>query len=88
MTEQPGPPGTIVIVEDDPQLLDQLTWSLKGLFDVRGARDATQGRALCESDPDLYLFDLRLPPSGTIEEGLNLLQDIRRRDPEATSGAV
>ena len=84
MTEQPGPPGTIVIVEDDPQLLDQLTWSLKGLFDVRGARDATQGRALCESDPDLYLFDLRLPPSGTIEEGLNLLQDVRRRDPEAT----
>jgi two-component system response regulator AtoC len=84
VTEQPGPPGTIVIVEDDPQLLDQLTWALKGLLEVRGARDATQGRALCESDPDLYLFDLRLPPSGTIEEGLNLLQDVRRRDPEAT----
>jgi DNA-binding NtrC family response regulator len=81
---QPGPPGTIVIVEDDPQLLDQLTWALKGLLEVRGARDATQGRALCELDPDLYLFDLRLPPSGTSEEGLNLLQDVRRRDPEAT----
>jgi DNA-binding NtrC family response regulator len=51
---------------------------------VRGARDAAQGRALCETGPDLYLFDLRLPPSGTIEEGLNLLQDVRRRDPEAT----
>jgi DNA-binding NtrC family response regulator len=84
VSEQPGPPGTIVIVEDDPQLLDQLTWALKGFLDVRGARDATQGRALCESDHDLYLFDLRLPPSGTIEEGLNLLQDVRRRDPEAT----
>jgi DNA-binding NtrC family response regulator len=84
VSQQPGPPGTIVIVEDDPQLLDQLTWALKGLLEVRGARDATQGRALCESDPDLYLFDLRLPPSGTIEEGLNLLQDVRRRDPEAT----
>ncbi len=79
-----SPPGTIVIVEDDAQLLDQLTWSLKGLFDVRGARDASQGRALCETEPDLYLFDLRLPPSGTVEEGLNLLQDVRRRDPEAT----
>jgi DNA-binding NtrC family response regulator len=66
------------------QLLDQLAWSLKGLFEVRGARDASQGRALCETSPDLYLFDLRLPPSGTIEEGLNLLQDVRRRDPEAT----
>jgi len=84
VSEQPGPPGTIVIVEDDPQLLDQLAWALKGLFEVRGARDAAQGRALCQSDPDLYLFDLRLPPSGTIEEGLNLLQDVRRRDPEAT----
>jgi len=84
VSQQPAPPGTIVIVEDDPQLLDQLTWALKGLLEVRGARDAVQGRALCESDPDLYLFDLRLPPSGTIEEGLNLLQDVRRRDPEAT----
>jgi DNA-binding NtrC family response regulator len=84
MSPSAEPAGSIVIVEDDPQLLDQLTWSLKGLFEVRGARDATQGRALCESDPDLYLFDLRLPPSGTIEEGLNLLQDVRRRDPEAT----
>ncbi len=84
MSQETHPPGTIVIVEDDAQLLDQLTWSLKGLFDVRGARDASQGRALCETDPDLYLFDLRLPPSGTVEEGLNLLQDVRRRDPEAT----
>ncbi len=84
MSPQPGPPGTIVIVEDDRQLLDQLTWALKGLLEVRGAHDAVQGRSLCESDPDLYLFDLRLPPSGTIEEGLNLLQDVRRRDPEAT----
>ncbi len=84
MSEQPGPPGTIVIVEDDPELLEQLTWSLKGLFEVRGAQDATKARALCESDPDLYLFDLRLPPSGSVEEGLNLLTEVRRRDPEAT----
>jgi DNA-binding NtrC family response regulator len=84
VTAAAEPAGSIVIVEDDPQLLDQLTWSLKGLFEVRGARDATQGRALCESGPDLYLFDLRLPPSGTIEEGLGLLQDVRRRDPDAT----
>ncbi len=84
MNGQPGPPGTIVIVEDDRELLDQLTWSLKGLFDVRGARDAGEGRALCESDPDLYLFDLRLPPSGNVDEGLNLLEQVRRRDPEAT----
>jgi DNA-binding NtrC family response regulator len=80
----PGAPGTIVIVEDDPVLLDQLTWALKGKFDVISAGDAVQARPLCESDPDLFLFDLRLPPSGQIEEGLNLLQAVRHRNPDAT----
>lgn len=76
--------GRIVIVEDDPFLLEQLTWALKGRFAVSSARDAAQGRALCESEPDLYLFDMRLPPSNELEEGLELLRHARRRDPEAT----
>ncbi|HEY6146770.1 MAG TPA: response regulator, partial [Thermoanaerobaculia bacterium] len=81
----PSPtPGTILVVEDDPFLLDQLKWTLKGGFEVRGARDATEGRALLESDPDLYLFDLRLPPSGQVEEGFGLLSEVKRRNPEAT----
>jgi DNA-binding NtrC family response regulator len=84
MTAPADSPGTIVIVEDDPILLDQLSWALKGKFEVTSARDATAGRALCDSDPDLYLFDLRLPPSGEIEEGLSLLQAVRRRNPDAT----
>ena len=78
------PLGRIVVVEDDPFLLQQLTWSLKGKFAVSGARDATQGKALCESEPDLYLFDMRLPPSNEVQEGLDLLRHVRRRDPEAT----
>jgi two-component system, NtrC family, response regulator len=77
-------PGRLVIVEDDAFLLEQLTWALKGRFTIASARDATQGRALCESEPDLYLFDLRLPPSGQVREGLDLLRHARRRDPEAT----
>jgi DNA-binding NtrC family response regulator len=76
--------GRIVIVEDDAVLLEQLTWALKGKFTVSSARDATQGRSLCESEPDLYLFDLRLPPSNQTREGLDLLKDVRRRDSEAT----
>jgi DNA-binding NtrC family response regulator len=84
VTVSSGAPGSIVIVEDDPILLDQLTWALKGKFEVASARDATEARPLCETDPDLYLFDLRLPPSGEIEEGLNLLQAVRRRNPDAT----
>ena len=66
------------------ELLEQLSWALKGKFAVSAARDATHGKALCESDPDLYLFDMRLPPSGQVQEGLDLLRHVRRRDPEAT----
>ena len=79
-----GPLGRIVIVEDDATLLEQLTWALKGRFAVSAARDATHGKALCESEPDLFLFDMRLPPSGQVQEGLDLLRHVRRRDPEAT----
>jgi DNA-binding NtrC family response regulator len=77
-------PGRILIVEDDPVLLDQLSWALKGKFEVLRARDTREGRALCESDPDVYLFDMRLPPSGQVDEGLNLLKEVRQREPDAT----
>jgi DNA-binding NtrC family response regulator len=76
--------GRILIVEDDEGLLDQLRWALAGHFEVAGAGEAGKARALLESGPDLYLFDLRLPPSGQVEEGLELLKEARRRDPEAT----
>lgn len=76
--------GRILIVEDDPILLDQLSWALKEKFQVLLARNATEGKSLCESEPDVYLFDMRLPPSGEVEEGLSLLQEVRRREPDAT----
>jgi len=76
--------GRVLIVEDDPVLLDQLTWALKERFEVLAASDAAEGRNLCESVPDVYLFDMRLPPSGEVEEGLNLLKEVRQRDPDAT----
>jgi DNA-binding NtrC family response regulator len=82
--QHPGPLGRLVIVEDDAFLLEQLALALKSRFVVSGARDATHGRVLCESEPDVYLFDLRLPPSNQVEEGLELLRHVRRRDPEAT----
>jgi DNA-binding NtrC family response regulator len=78
------PLGRLLIVEDDPFLLEQLTWALKGKFALSAARDASQGKALCDAEPDLYLFDLRLPPSNQVREGLDLLRHVRRRDPEAT----
>ncbi len=84
MREERDGLGRILIVEDDPFLLEQLSWVLKGKFTVASARDAAEGRAKIESDPDLFLFDLRLPPSGTVEEGFGLLREARRRDPDAT----
>jgi len=79
-----SPARRILIVEDDPILLEQLTWALKEKFEVLAASDAREGRNLCESAPDVYLFDMRLPPSGEVEEGLNLLKEVRRREPDAT----
>ena len=76
--------GRILIVEDDPVLLDQLSWALKEKFEVLAASDAREGRNLWESAPDVYLFDMRLPPSGEVEEGLNLLKEVRQREPDAT----
>jgi DNA-binding NtrC family response regulator len=76
--------GRVLIVEDDRELLEQLKWTLKGHFSVTGVGDAAKARELLGSEPDLYLFDLRLPPSGRVEEGLDLLREARRRDPDAT----
>jgi DNA-binding NtrC family response regulator len=76
--------GRIAIVDDDAELLAQLVWALKGEFEVVTAADGVRGRELIASDPDLFLFDLRLPPSGKIEEGLNLVAEAKRRDPDAT----
>ncbi len=84
MTADAPAAGRILIVEDDPVLLDQLSWSLKDRFQVLKARDAREGRSLFESDPDVYLFDMRLPPSNQVDEGLNLLKEVRQREPEAT----
>jgi DNA-binding NtrC family response regulator len=74
----------LLLVEDDRELAEQLRWVLKREFAVAHACDATGGRAQLDEKPDLCLFDLRLPPSGRIEEGLSLLAEARRRDPDAT----
>jgi DNA-binding NtrC family response regulator len=83
-TALPPPLGRLLVVEDDPILLDQLRWTLKSTFDVTGVGDAAAARALLQPEPDLYLFDLRLPPSGRVEEGFGLLEEVRRMNPDAT----
>ena len=43
----------ILIVEDDPFLLEQLRFALSGRFAITGARDATEGRAHLGSEADV-----------------------------------
>ncbi len=76
--------GRLAIVEDDPLLRDQLVWALKERFEIHSAGDAAEGLKLVDLEPDVYLLDLRLPPSREAEEGLRLLQAIRQRQPDAT----
>ncbi|MBK9090081.1 MAG: response regulator, partial [Holophagales bacterium] len=78
------PGGRVAVVEDDEALLDQLTWALRGHFEILGARNADEGRALLDQDPEVFLIDLRLPPSNEAEEGLALLRSIRQARPDAT----
>jgi DNA-binding NtrC family response regulator len=78
-----GKQGRLAIVEDDRLLLDQLVFALKGTFEVVTAPDAVAGLALVAREPDLFLIDLRLPPSHEAEEGLGLLTAIRSKRPEA-----
>ena len=77
------PEGRLAIVEDDEALLDQLAWSLKGTFEVARALDAAAGLALADQPFDLFLIDLRLPPSNEADEGLRLLAALRKKRPDA-----
>ncbi len=71
--------GRVAIVEDDRALLDQLRWALKATWDVSAAEDAQSGIGLLADEPDVFLIDLRLPPSREPREGLGLLQSLRER---------
>ncbi|HET7451314.1 MAG TPA: sigma-54 dependent transcriptional regulator [Thermoanaerobaculia bacterium] len=74
--------GKIAIVEDDRALLDQMRWALKREWEVASAEDAVAGLGLLAENPDLFLIDLRLPPSHEPSEGLGLLRGLRERRPD------
>ena len=78
-----GKEGRLAIVEDDRLLLDQLVFALKGTFDVVTAPDAVAGLALADQPFDIFLVDLRLPPSNEADEGVRLLTALRKRRPDA-----
>ncbi len=70
----------VLVVEDDPRLLDILTSHLDRMgYAVRGARGATPALQLMEAlAPDVVLSDIRMPGM----DGRTLLQVVRGRFPE------
>jgi len=72
----------LLIVEDDPGLLNQLKWCFDG-YDVVTAEDRTSAvNELRRHEPSVVLQDLGLPPHPEgVEEGLATLQDILRLSP-------
>jgi DNA-binding NtrC family response regulator len=69
---------SLLIVEDDARLADQLRWALDGEYRVHLAdsRPAALAR-LSEIEPDLILLDLCLPPENIPEEGFRVLEAAR-----------
>jgi len=71
----------IVIIEDDPFLRQQIAISLKKDYQVIEAGDRVEGeRLLLREKPELALLDLHMPPSGTTQEGMKLLERIKGED--------
>ena len=67
----------IVIVEDEPDILEVLSYNLKREgFDVSHALDGIKGLALVEKvEPDLVILDLMLPGL----DGLEICRRIKKR---------
>ncbi len=75
----------LVIVEDEPDILDVLTYNLKKAgFDIASSLDGKEGLALIQrTHPDLILLDLMLPGLG----GLEICQKLRAA-PETQSTPI
>ena len=75
----------VVIVEDSGLLRDALTRLLSDFdIEVVAAVPTAEGlrRAAEEHAPDVFVVDVRLPPTFT-DEGVRAAADLRTRDPEA-----
>ena len=79
----PGAEKSLLIVEDDPGLLNQLTWCFED-YAVLTAGDRSSALAeLRRHEPAVVLQDLGLPPDDTgVEEGFATLEEILALAPE------
>src|SRR5256712_14036132 len=71
----------LLIVDDDQFLQEQLGWALKEDFDLVQCLDRDAAlKAAVDERPDLVLLDLHLPPTHTLGDGLQNIDEIRRAD--------
>lgn len=70
-------------VEDDSALRRVLRPLLSGEgYELVEAADVDAGRRAAASGPELVLLDLMLPPTGRVEAGLGLLEELLRATPD------
>jgi DNA-binding NtrC family response regulator len=78
--EPKAPRATVILVDDDPLIVDALTFTLADEFTVVSAATRAQARALLhrlEKPPALALIDLGLPPTPhSPEEGFGLIAEL------------
>jgi DNA-binding NtrC family response regulator len=73
----------IAIIEDDPFLRQQIALFLSKQYDLVQAGDRIEGEQLLrEEKPDVALVDLNLPPSGSCQEGISLIQKMKESLPD------
>ncbi len=74
------PKASILVIDDESEIREGLQMLLESEgYSVSGADSATAGLAVLEERPiDLVLLDVSLPD----QNGLELLREIRRRDPQ------
>ena len=76
------PEKKIALIEDDRFLRQQIMFALGKEYQIVEAADRPSGELLLQKEePDLVLLDLQLPPSGTVDEGLNLLAKVHEKNP-------
>ena len=76
------PKASVLIIEDDPEIRDQMRWGLDETYTVHLAGNAREALALMKRErPPLVTLDLGLPPhTGEAVEGLGVLEGLLALD--------
>jgi two-component system NtrC family response regulator len=75
----------LLIVEDDPDIREQMKWALEPPYEILQAGDRTEALARFRAEaPPLVVLDLGLPPDvDQTTEGLQALEEILAADATA-----